>query len=144
MQRLAHSFIVFYFWNSTQAGQEQNSSQVEWVDSLGGRSLLCLSVSPSSPSIPLLSRQRASSSCLSVSGLITHTGSQSHHDLNPSLPFPLCNPFITGEEREERRGERERVCCSKSPLPRFCCVYYAICFRALIGVLAEQEGTECV
>lgn len=119
---------VLFLEQHTQAGQEQSSSQVEWADRLVSLGLSFTCLHPSSPD--------TEQARLSVSGLITHAGSQSHHDLNPSL---LLSYAIPSSARE-----RERGCCSKSPLPRFCCTYYAICFRSLIRVLADHKDTECV
>lgn len=120
--------VVLFLEQHTQTGQEQSSSQVEWTDRLVSLGLSFTCLHPFSPD--------TEQARLSVSGLITHAGSQSHHDLNPSL---LLSYAIPSSARE-----RERGCCSKSPLPRFCCTYYAICFRSLIRVLADHKDTECV
>lgn len=116
--------FIFGTAHTDWSGTEQQSSGMDWQAGLS-RSLLHLPPS-------LLSRHWASSpECV-----WSNHSRWLHHDLNPSL---LLSYAIPSSARE-----RERGCCSKSPLPCFCCTYYAICFRSLIRVLADHKDTECV
>lgn len=117
--------VVLFLEQHTQTGQEQSSSQVEWTDRLVSLGLSFTCLHPFSPD--------TEQARLSVSGLITHAGST----MTWIHPFSFLMQSL-------HQHERERGCCSKSPLPRFCCTYYAICFRSLIRVLADHKDTECV
>lgn len=70
-----------------------------------------------------------------VSALITHTGSATPPWPESLSSTSLCNPFIRRRDRDcvSVRACYAPLCCrSKSPLPCFCCVYYAMYFRSLI------------
>lgn len=126
---LLHS-VLFLEQHTGWSGIEQQSSGMGWQP----RRPVSLCVSYPLPSVPPLQTERE----LKLPECVwsNHSRWLPEPPWPESIPSPfLCNPFIRG--REGKRGF-----CSKSPLPRFCCMYYAMCFRSLIRMLAGRERAE--